>query len=962
MPDNMSVENEDYFDGRANLLMDEDVEDTSMDVNLSEKPDVKLHPGSPFSGYSPEEESILIKLKIGGRSMQEVQTYKEQLQKEQWSSSENLPDGWMYKVFGDELKLLGRGGQLFENMNEAFEFVEEYQAYFRKDDMMKIFLFGEDKSLFSTPPVAMKEEDIEKVKSLEVFAESSKSKDRGGAGENSLDASWTKNDPTVPQGWMIRKAGGANLKNCYHVLSPDKKHFAGRRVALKYLIDNNYSEDEIEAMRECLKFDGWIMDSKLPSKWFYKTHKDNTHLFIDSEGNYFQSKDTALKYHVKEKGENNETLLMLQNFINNIVSVHNSGRGIDSSWRRNDPRVPKGWMIKEKQNGPVKNILLLSPEERYFSGYRYALKFLIENNNPEETIEDMRQCMKFDGWLQDPKLPTKWFYKALKNHSNQYIDSEANYFQSKDAALRYHVKEKGENSETVKKLRDFINNLVPVYRSRNGQGIDSKWRRNDPRVPKGWLIKERQNGLVKNYHLLSPEERYFSGYRLALKFLIENNSPEEIIEDMRQCMKNDAWFPVPSLANGWLYKKSNGYKHSFIDPLGSYYESRERALKMLVSQGRKEVVQSLLRFCETLGKCSDNPENIKKSTSDKTWLKDDPSVPAGWMVKYVQLGTNTITKLMSPNGQMIQGRKLALKHMIQQNYPNNLIEEMKGCLKIEGWSENETLLKDWLYKSSRKGTSFIDSDGAYFRTKEQALKMLVSQGKKEVSQNLLIFCDNLDKCSDNQINIEKITSDKTWLKDDSSVPSGWMLKYVHFGANTVTRLMSPNGHLIQGRRLALKYMIQQNYPVDQIAEMKACLKVEGWYFNEGLPKDWLYKSSKDGTAFIDSNGAHFQNKEQALKHLVGKTEFLETYNILKAFDISPRKSTSVSDDWKEFDSDPLKGWKCKVDSAGRHRYLSPSGDNISGKKHVMKFLVKNNYSQDVISAMRTAVKSERSAA
>ena len=79
--------------------------------------------------------------------MQEVRTYKEQLKKEQWSPSENLPDGWMYKVFEDalslKLKLLGRGGQLFENMNEAVEFVEEYQAYFRKDDMMKIFLFRE---------------------------------------------------------------------------------------------------------------------------------------------------------------------------------------------------------------------------------------------------------------------------------------------------------------------------------------------------------------------------------------------------------------------------------------------------------------------------------------------------------------------------------------------------------------------------------------------------------------------------------------------------------------------------------------------------------------------------------------------------------------------------------------------------------------------------------------------------
>merc|ERR1740129_1670855 len=418
----------------------------------------------------------------------------------------------------------------------------------------------------------------------------------------------------------------------------------------------------------------------------------------------------------------------------------------------------------------------------------------------------------------DSKLPFKWFYKTRKD-TYQYLDSQGNYFPSKDAALRYHLQEGGENSETDQMLQDFINNLVPVYNK--GHGIDSRWMRNDPRVPKGWMIKERQNGLVKNYHLLSPEERCFSGYRLALKFIIETNQPAEIIEDMRECMKNDDWFPIPNVPVGWLYKKSKGYSFFFIDPTGSYFKSREGALKMLVSKGKKEVAQGLLSFCETLGKSSDNPENIEKESSDRTWLKDDPSVPLGWMLKYVQFGTNTVTKLMSPNG-----------------------------------------------------------------------------------------------------------------------------------------------HLIQGRRLALKYMIQQNYPEDQIADMKACLKVEGWSDNERLPKNWLYKSSRDGTSFIDSTGAHFKNKEHALKHLLGdgKKEFMETFNILKAFNAntSPSKKMSLlNDNWKVFDSEPLKGWKCKSDSAGHHRYLTPSGDYISGREHVMKFLVKNKYSQDAISAMKTILKSEK---
>ena len=144
--------------------------------------------------------------------------------------------------------------------------------------------------------------------------------------------------------------------------------------------------------------------------------------------------------------------------------------------------------------------------------------------------------------------------------------------------------------------------------------------------------------------------------------------------------------------------------------------------------------------------------------------------------------------------------------------------------------------------------------------------------------------------------------------------------------------------------------------------MKVCLEVEGWGDNERLPKDWLYKSNRDGTAFIDSKGIHYKNKEQSLKHLLadGKEEFLETFNILKAFDASPSKRKSVlNDDWKELDSEPLKGWKCKADSAGHNRYLTPSGYYLNGRKHVMKFLVKNNYGKDAISAMKTIFKSKK---
>ena len=161
--DNISKENEDFYDeDEVDFDQDEDLEDNSLNIDLEEKPDVKslkMIPSPPSSSYSPSEEKIMMKLS-GNCSTEEVEKYKEQLKHEHWIQSEDLPTGWMYKQFGCDVKLLGRGGEIFENMNEAFEFVEKYQAYFSKEDMMKIFVFGESKR-FNSPNEDTKAEAIE---------------------------------------------------------------------------------------------------------------------------------------------------------------------------------------------------------------------------------------------------------------------------------------------------------------------------------------------------------------------------------------------------------------------------------------------------------------------------------------------------------------------------------------------------------------------------------------------------------------------------------------------------------------------------------------------------------------------------------------------------------------------------------------------------------------------------------
>ena len=276
--DNMSVENKDFYDGEENLQIDEEVEDNSMDVDLDENP---APAGPPSSAYSPEEESILIKLKLGSCSMQEVETCKEQLRKEQWNPSEDLPEGWMYKRFGENLKLLGRGGELFENMNEAFEFVEKYQAYFSRDDLMKVFAFGEDKSSVSTPD----QKDFTTQEADDTEEETKAEEEDIGSLEEEVKLELKEEDSSLPEGWIVIQSA-----NRHKVKSPEGKWFQGKRSALKYLIELKYPEDKIQEFRLCLHSDGWKNNPALPVGWLFRIRK-NVFKYLCREktknGNYF---------------------------------------------------------------------------------------------------------------------------------------------------------------------------------------------------------------------------------------------------------------------------------------------------------------------------------------------------------------------------------------------------------------------------------------------------------------------------------------------------------------------------------------------------------------------------------------------------------------------------------------------------------------------------------------------------
>ena len=75
----------------------------------------------------------------GRYSVTEINEMKSSLKHEGWEKNGKLPRGWMLKEQkGRGPKLLGLGGELFDSIHKAANFMKKYEKYFRQEDLDKI--------------------------------------------------------------------------------------------------------------------------------------------------------------------------------------------------------------------------------------------------------------------------------------------------------------------------------------------------------------------------------------------------------------------------------------------------------------------------------------------------------------------------------------------------------------------------------------------------------------------------------------------------------------------------------------------------------------------------------------------------------------------------------------------------------------------------------------------------------
>ena len=229
---------------------------------------------------------------------------------------------------------------------------------------------------------------------------------------------WQDGSAFLPPGWLHKTVHG-HTADWSKLLAPNGTVFNSKVKALNYMMENNYSEADINRLRESFSSDGWSESNLLPSSWkFRKCKADrNEYQFIAPSGDIFNSRRGLIEY-IRSDPEMTEA---------DVTNAQQLFDEIKATWVNNlqdyvegDKSVPPGWRIKYfagvKANGKERERnYILAPSGTRFQSRARAIQYMVENSYPRHHIDYMLSQLVAEGWVSNPKLPVNWRIKK-KTH------------------------------------------------------------------------------------------------------------------------------------------------------------------------------------------------------------------------------------------------------------------------------------------------------------------------------------------------------------------------------------------------------------------------------------------------------------------------------------------------------------------------------------------------------------------
>ena len=557
-----------------------------------------------------------------------------------------------------------------------------------------------------------------------------------------------KTDSTVPVGWIYKGVLGSG-KN-FLLKCPQGNIYRSRADAFEKMYSSGqYSQEETETLKHCLKYEGWEDNDDIPRGWKIKRGK-HIHL-LEQGGKKFRSALKAYEFVKKHsryystEGFNRLQILSKGSPFTECRMKKQRARPVSmSSWSTDETVYPKGWKYKEVEKLGKSYHRVLAPGGLSFAGVRTALEHIIKNKYPESDIAMLRTAMKNNHWKTNESVPPNWFFKTRGSlNAISIVDHEGKVYQSREEAIS-----KISDKSFVTQIRNL--NIGNVDKSstkhmktsankifwKRPRKMSNEWQVDESLYPSGWKYVEVRRvlwGQTSTYHRLkSPDGALLGGVRAALQHMIKNDYAETDVERMRSAMTMimNKWKTDEGLPLYWFYKRDSKYGLKFVDNKGNLYKSREQALnkssekesvllkEFLLNHKENALTESILVHQKDIQDGS-SPPTLRKYLK-KDWLTSS-LFPNGWMFKQGKKDPKQIT-LLSPNESIHIGVRKALSYMIQNKFPEDHISIMRTAMGQRGWSEHESLPENWLYRKDGRAIKFCDARACYYRSKKIALK------------------------------------------------------------------------------------------------------------------------------------------------------------------------------------------------------------------------------------------------
>ena len=231
---------------------------------------------------------------------------------------------------------------------------------------------------------------------------------------------------------------------------------------------------------------------------------------------------------------------------------------------------------------------------------------------------------------------------------------------------------------------------VSDIKEENVEMEENKLDLNDLSLPAGWTVKMSKGKLRGKPLFTCPDGRYFHTVQTAMEYMMENNFAQADIALMKTNLKHDGWSEVEYMPDDWLVaytKATNAYQ--YLSPDCRLFKSA----KSVADYMRKNNYSPSI--IEGIKRAMVESKKINSKTKYK-WVDGGRTLPAGWKIRKAKGSGRHQTEvefILSDDGIQFKSRFEALHHLINNNYSEEKIEDLRQKLLIsdEKWKQSQFL-------------------------------------------------------------------------------------------------------------------------------------------------------------------------------------------------------------------------------------------------------------------------------